>query len=164
MPRILTPAEFRAQPWKNGRGITHEIVRRPDDDAFDVRVSLAEDREPGPFSRFPGHRRWSFLAGPAPIVLEVEGTAHELRGLGDHVELPGDRAIECTLPAGPTRLLTVLVRDGLDAMVGHGACASPIWFVFALAPLPWLSAGCAAVFEPPAIVSLPERGGVWVAS
>ena len=28
--RILTPSEFRSQPWKNGGGVTHEIVRWPD--------------------------------------------------------------------------------------------------------------------------------------
>lgn len=53
MQRIVAPAEFRSQPWKNGGGVTHEIVRWPDNERYEVRVSLADDRVPGPFSQFP---------------------------------------------------------------------------------------------------------------
>jgi environmental stress-induced protein Ves len=158
---ILRPAEFRSQPWKNGGGITHEIVRWPDTDAYDIRISIADDRAPGAFSRFPGYRRWSFLAGAAPIVLDVAGTPHELLAPGDHIEVGGHVAISCALPAGPTRLLNILVRDGIDAQVGHGPCPLPIRFAFALAALPWLSDGHAAVFDPPALATL-TRSAVWL--
>ncbi len=159
--QIVPPAAFRSQPWKNGGGVTHEIVRWPDLDTYDLRISIADDRTPGPFSRFPGYRRWSFLAGAAPIVLEVAGTAHELVALGDHVEVGGDVAISCALPAGPTRLLNILVREGVDAVVGRGPCPLPIRFAFALTPLPWLAEGHAAVFDPPALAQLAHHT-VWV--
>jgi len=145
MPRIVSPAELRPQPWKNGGGVTHEVVRWPDVEDYEIRISLADDRVAGPFSRFPGYRRWSFLAGPAPIVLEVDG----------------DVAIRCTLPAGPTRLLNFLVRDGVDAFVGHGPHPGPIRFAYALEPLDWLPEGHAAVFEPPAVATL-TRHTVWL--
>lgn len=161
VPRIVTPAEFRSQPWKNGGGVTHEIVRWPDIEAYDVRISLAEDRVAGPFSRFAGYRRWSFLAGPAPIVLDVAGTRHELIALGDHVEVGGDVAISCSLPGGPTQLLNLLVRDGVTAQVGHGACPDPIRFAFALGRQPELAEGHAAVFEPPAHAQLTHHA-VWL--
>ena len=151
--RILAPEAFRAQPWKNGGGITHEIVRWPDspDPAapYDIRISIAEDRVPAPFSRFPGYHRWSFLAGPAPIVLDIDGVSHELTALGDHLEVSGDVPITCTLPGGPTRLFNILVRAGVDAIVGHGPTPAPIRFAFAIEALPWLPAGHAALFEPP---------------
>ena len=173
-PRVIAPAEFRTQPWKNGGGVTHEIVRWPDTEGgtggdieggtevYDVRVSLAEDRAPGPFSRFPGYRRWSFLAAGAPIVLVVAGVPHELVALGDHLEVGGDVAIECALPAGPTRLLNFLVRDGGEARIGRGPCPLAIRFAFALAAMPWLPEGHAAVFDPPAHAAL-ERHAVWLA-
>ncbi len=161
MHRILTPSEFRPQPWKNGGGVTDEIVRWPDTELYDVRISIADDRAPGPFSRFPGYRRWSFLAGPAPIALDIGGTVHELIALGDHVEVAGDVAITCALPDGPTRLLNILVRDGVDAFVGHGPSPRPIRFAFALADLPWLPEGHAAVFDPPALAAL-TRHAVWL--
>lgn len=161
MPRILTPAAFRAQPWKNGGGVTHEIVRWPDRDDYDIRISLAEDRVPAAFSRFPGYRRWSFLAGPAPIVLDVGGVVHELVALGDHIEVDGDVAISCALPGGPTRLFNVLVRAGVEAQVGHGPCPWPIRFAFALAVQPALADGHAAIFDPPEVTSL-TRHAVWL--
>jgi environmental stress-induced protein Ves len=162
MPRIIAPAEFRTQPWKNGGGVTDEIVRWPDSAVYDVRVSLAEVRAPGPFSRFPGYRRWSFLAAGAPIALDVGGAMHELVALGDHLEVGGDVAIACALPAGPTRLLNVLVRDGVAAQIGLGPCPSPVRFAFALAAVPWLPQGHAAVFEPAAHAPL-EGHAVWLA-
>jgi environmental stress-induced protein Ves len=162
VPRIVAPAEFRTQSWKNGGGVTHEIVRWPDSEAYEVRVSLADDRVPGPFSQFPGYRRWSFLAGTAPIVLHVAGRAHELVALGDHFEVAGDAAIHCTLPAGPTRLLNILVCEGVDARIGRGPCSLAVRFVFALAAMPWLPAGHAAVFDPPEVLGL-ERHAVWLA-
>jgi HutD len=161
VPRILTPAEFRSQPWKNGRGVTHEIVRWPEIEAYDVRISIADDRSPGPFSRFPGYRRWSFLAGSAPIALDVAGAVHELVARGDHIEVGGDVAITCALPAGPTRLFNVLVREGVDAVVGHGPCPLPIRFAFALEAMPWLPEGHAAVFDPPELATL-TRHAVWL--
>jgi environmental stress-induced protein Ves len=160
--RVVTPGEFRSQPWKNGGGVTYEIVRWPDRDDYDVRISLADDRAAGPFSRFPGYRRWSFLAGPAPIVLEVAGVAHELGAPGDHIEVAGDVAIACALPAGPTRLLNFLVRDGVAAQVGHGPSPRAVRFVFALRAMPWLAEGHAAVFDVPEVVAL-EHHAVWLA-
>ena len=159
--RIVTPAEYWPQPWKNGGGITHEIVRWPDLDDYDIRISLAEDRVAGPFSHFPGYRRWSFLAAPAPIALDIAGVPHELTALGDHIEVDGDAPIDCALPAGPTRLLNILVRAHVDAHVGRGPCPLPVRFVFALAALPWLPAGHAALFEPPAVAQL-TRAAVWL--
>ena len=55
--RFLAASERRAQPWKNGGGITREIAASPDGaalDAFDWRVSMAEVAAAGPFSRFEG--------------------------------------------------------------------------------------------------------------
>jgi environmental stress-induced protein Ves len=158
---IVRPTDFRSQPWKNGGGITHEIVRWPDIERYDVRVSIADDRAAGAFSRFPGYRRWSFLAGSAPIALDIAGVPHDLIELGDHVEVDGDVPIACTLPAGPTRLLNILVGHRVDAQVGHGHCPLPIRFAFALTALPWLPEGHAAVLDPPEVATL-TRSTVWL--
>lgn len=165
--RILPPSAFRAQPWKNGGGITHEIARWPDVDDYDVRISIADDRTAAPFSRFPGYRRWSFLAAAAPIELELAATpgappeVRTLRALGDLLEIDGDVAITCRLPDGPTRLFNILVRHGVAAEIGRGPCDAPIRFAFALAAQPWLAAGHAAFFEPAAPVALDELA-VWL--
>ncbi|HEY0190537.1 MAG TPA: hypothetical protein VGC42_05400, partial [Kofleriaceae bacterium] len=83
------------------------------------------------------------------IVLDVAGVPHELTAPADHIEVGGNVPITCTLPAGPTRLLNVLVREGHPAVVGHGPCPSPIRFAFAIEALPWLPLDHAALFDPP---------------
>lgn len=162
--RILAPSELQAQPWKNGGGVTHEILRWPHGagDDYQLRISLADDRVAAPFSLFPGYRRWSYLAAPAPIVLHVAGVPHRLAQLGDVLEVDGEVPITCELPQGPTRLLNFLIRRGLHARPGRGPCDQPVRFVFALAALPWLAREHSAILEPPARVELDDRA-VWLA-
>jgi environmental stress-induced protein Ves len=160
--RVIPSSTWRSQPWKNGGGVTHEILRAPDRDDFDLRISLAEVAAPGPFSRFPGYRRWSFLVGSAPIVLtERGGVRTELVTPGDHVELPGDIDLDAALPAGPTHLLNILARTGDAVVVGHGPVAHPVRFAFTLAPSPQLPRWSAVIFDPPA--PLPDHAAIWLA-
>jgi hypothetical protein len=161
MERIVTPGEFRRQPWNNGAGVTEQIVRWPDSEDYAIRISIADLRDAAPFSRFPGYRRWSFLAGGAPITLCIGGIAHDLVALGDHIEVAGEVAIACARPPSPSRLLNVLVRDGTDAQIGRGPCPWPVRFVFALAAQPALPQGHAVVLDPPALRVL-HRDAVWL--
>ena len=156
--RVIPQAAWRAQPWKNGAGITREVWRAPDRDDFDVRVSVAEITRPGAFSQFPGYRRWSFLVGTAPIEL-VHETTIQLVTAGDHVELPGEAAITATLRAGTTHLLNVLAR--VPIVAGRGSIAHPVRFVFALVPRPQLARWESAVYDPPAKTDTTDC--IWIA-
>lgn len=51
-------------PWKNGGGETWEIARDVETDDYDWRLSVAEVRQSGPFSAFPGYER---------IIVQLEG-------------------------------------------------------------------------------------------
>ena len=55
----LTPADYRTQPWKNGRGTTIELLHLTDpaSGATLLRLSRASVVEDGPFSLFPGIER-----------------------------------------------------------------------------------------------------------
>jgi uncharacterized protein len=55
----LRPADYRSQPWKNGRGTTTELVHLVDPvtGATLFRLSRASVIEDGPFSLFPGIER-----------------------------------------------------------------------------------------------------------
>lgn len=159
--QLLHPSSYRAQPWKNGGGVTHEILRWPAQDAYDVRISLAEDRVASSFSLFPGYRRWSYLAAEAPILLLVDGVPRLLRNPGDHLEIDGEVEISCELPAGPTRLLNFLIRRGLSLRPGIGPTNDPVRFVFALKDLPWLPRESSAVFAPARVVDLTGHA-VWL--
>lgn len=62
----LTPADYTRQPWKNGRGITIELLHLRDAaGATLLRLSRASVVEDGPFSLFPGiERNLTVLSGP----------------------------------------------------------------------------------------------------
>lgn len=155
---VIAQDAWRAQAWKNGAGITHEIWRTPDDSDFDIRVSVAHVTQSGAFSQFPGYRRWSFLVGTAPIELVTEQT-FQLVTAGDHIELPGEAAIIANLRAGSTHLLNVLAR--VPIVVGHGPVAHPVRFVFALVPRPQLARWSSVVLDPPAVFDTTDC--IWIA-
>ncbi|HMS95515.1 MAG TPA: HutD family protein [Tabrizicola sp.] len=61
----LTPADYRRQAWKNGRGTTTELWRLERGGQLLVRLSRAAVVEDGPFSLFPGiERNLTVLSGP----------------------------------------------------------------------------------------------------
>lgn len=49
---LLRRADYRRMRWKNGLGWTTEILRQPDHDGFDLRLSVAEIESDAPFSPF----------------------------------------------------------------------------------------------------------------
>lgn len=117
--RIIEPAAWVAQPWRNGAGVTHEIARWPARDPFEVRISVAALTSPSTFSRFEGYRRWLTLLDGGPLALEIAGVAHVLRAPGDGVAFAGEAAASVTSIARPGRVLNVFVREPLAAEVAH---------------------------------------------
>lgn len=60
-PQLLSARDRDPQPWRNGGGLTREVVSYPPGSSledFDWRLSLAEVEKPGPFSLFPGVDRF----------------------------------------------------------------------------------------------------------
>ena len=77
MMRHLTEADYRTQPWKNGRGSTVELWRLERDGQLLARLSRAAVVEDGPFSVFPGmERNLTVLSGPG---FRLTGAGHDFR-------------------------------------------------------------------------------------
>lgn len=78
LARLLTPADYRRMPWRNGGGTTTEIVVEhassaagaPAGERFLYRVSLADVASDGPFSRFDGYDRHIMLVEGAGMTLD----------------------------------------------------------------------------------------------
>ncbi len=67
MRKILTSSDYVEKSWKNGLGLTREILLHP---LF--RLSMADLKESGPFSHFPGmHRILILLQGP-PVKINSQ--------------------------------------------------------------------------------------------
>jgi uncharacterized protein len=95
MIRHLTPAEYTAMPWANGRGTTVEMLRETGPDGgLLLRLSMASVVENGPFSIFPGiERNLTVISGPGfDLVGETRITAAPFMP----VAFPGDVPIAAT--------------------------------------------------------------------
>lgn len=113
-PRTIRAAECRVMPWRNGQGSTTEIAVEPLGaglDTFDWRISIAEIRGSGPFSRFPGYDRIIMQLDGLPMSLTHQGRAPVvLEQLWPHA-FAGDDETTCTVD-GVAHDFNLIVRRG----------------------------------------------------
>ena len=107
-----------AMAWKNGGGVTREIVREPAGaslDDFDWRVSVADIATAGPFSRFVGvDRHLLLLEGDGVNLTSVEAGMN-VNLLADDTVLAfsGDVDISSQLLGGAVRDFNVMTKRGV---------------------------------------------------
>ncbi len=106
------------QAWKNGGGRTRELCvwsaagdggNRGD---WQVRLSVADIAEAGPFSAYPGVQRWFAVLDGAGVEL-LFGPQHRVRHrFGDEpIVFDGARPPFARLLDGPTRDLNLMLRN-----------------------------------------------------
>ncbi len=107
----IAKAQYRAMPWKNGQGITHEIAREPAaGDSFLWRLSVAEVAADGDFSLFPGIDRTISLIEGAGMVLDFdEAPAARIDRKFQPFDFSGDWHCRCRLIGGPIRDFNLMV-------------------------------------------------------
>jgi len=127
--RVLSPADYRRMPWKNGAGRTTEIASHPAGaalDAFDWRISVADVASDGPFSTFAGVDRTIVLLAGAGMCLDGDGRSTLLRTPYAPHSFRGDDAIACALVDGPVRDFNLMLRRGRvtgEVAIVRGAAA-----------------------------------------
>jgi uncharacterized protein len=114
--RLLKPADYLSMPWKNGKGSTLQIAIQPPGASlaandFDWRFSSAEIREDGPFSSFPGCRRWLALLEGPELMVHAGETIFCCKGESVAC-FEGEESASGRLPSGPVRDLNLIVRKG----------------------------------------------------
>ncbi|HEY7791545.1 MAG TPA: HutD family protein [Vicinamibacterales bacterium] len=127
--RVTVPAT----PWKNGGGVTREIIRRPVGatlDDFEWRVSIATMAADGPFSPFPGVDRLLIVLDGAGVHLRSADGAIDRRidRPLDPIAFPGEVPLSCRLLAGECTDFNVMVRRehlhaSLEIVHGRGVLA-----------------------------------------
>jgi uncharacterized protein len=115
---VVRQSQFKASPWKNGGGFTHEAFRVPErDDVFRWRVSVAHIDAAGPFSNFAGYARTMVLLRGAGVVLKLsDGSIQTLRSAGDMARFDGALGVECELVSGPCVDLNLMVSNSLGGV------------------------------------------------
>ena len=104
-----------ATPWRNGGGVTRELLAWPDPQDWQVRISVADIAQDGPFSAVPGRERWFAVLEGAGVELRLAGQA-KLLPPGVPLRFDGAVAVDCRLPAGPTRDLNLMAPPGRAQM------------------------------------------------
>jgi environmental stress-induced protein Ves len=107
--------DLPAMPWKNGGGVTREIVCLPPGASmndFDWRVSIAHIASDGPFSAFPGVDRVITLLSGAGVHLrsEDEDVNHRLDTPLAPFAFAGEAPIHARLLAGDCHDFNVMTR------------------------------------------------------
>jgi environmental stress-induced protein Ves len=108
--RVIRPSEYRVMPWKNGGGVTTEIIASPPSGAFDWRVSIATVSADGPFSMFAGYVRHIMTLSGGGMVLDIEGQGKfNLEPLRPF-SFSGDAKVHGSLPQGAVADFNLMVR------------------------------------------------------
>jgi environmental stress-induced protein Ves len=122
--RILPASSYSRMRWKNGAGWTSEILRVPDNDDWQWRLSIAEIEADAPFSAFLGVERELVLLSGNGLRLRFEnggaGGVHELLPPHDKLRFAGEHAAFSELIDGPTRDFNLMwKRDSCNAQLWH---------------------------------------------
>jgi environmental stress-induced protein Ves len=116
-PILIQADEVAAQPWRNGGGLTRELLRWPVGAAdWQLRISVADVRSDGPFSSFPGIQRWFSVIDGAGVRLSLAAADHLLQPGHEPLCFSGELAVNCALVDGPTTDLNLMHAGGSASM------------------------------------------------
>ena len=144
---VIPPQQFTKMPWKNGGGVTHEIIKREENGKLIWRFSVADVTSDGPFSKFEGLSRiltvieggglmlatgqsWIealpfepvAFSGDAPITsTRLNGNVQDFNVIFDPAAVSASVSMErgiLELEADPEYLIQAVLLTG-DAMVQH---------------------------------------------
>jgi hypothetical protein len=113
--RIIRYTDGLTMPWKNGGGTTRELLREAGDPPS-LRISVADVKADGPFSRFPDVDRVIALVDGRGFALDFADTSVTLDRPGLPFAFPGDVPCDCRLLDGPVRDLNVMVDRRVHAL------------------------------------------------
>lgn len=128
--RVIPANEYRRSRWKNGLGWTREIVRVPDCDAWDWRLSIAEIERDSEFSVFPGiDRELVLIRGNGLRLRFADGEAAELPPPHGRLRFAGERAVIGELVDGLTHDFNLMWRRGtVETELLHRPLVGPMLF------------------------------------
>jgi environmental stress-induced protein Ves len=128
--RVIAANEYRRERWKNGAGWTREIVRVPDREDWDWRLSIAEIEQDARFSIFPGiDRELVLLRGNGLRLSFEDGEARVLHPPHDRIRFEGERQLSGELLDGATHDFNLMWRrERIAAELLHRPLVGPMLF------------------------------------
>ena len=109
--QVIPANEYQRERWKNGAGWTRQIIRVPDCDDWDWRLSIAEIESDAPFSLFPGvERELVLLQGNGLRLHFGNGSITELLPPHGRMRFAGEEVLSSELLDGPTHDFNLMWR------------------------------------------------------
>lgn len=109
---LVSLASVASQPWRNGGGITRELLAWPTRNEWQARISVADVKADGPFSRFEGIERWFVVLEGEGVVLSAGGPADRLTTASGPLAFDGGEPMECALLGSATRDFNLMAPPG----------------------------------------------------
>ena len=99
-------------PWRNGGGLTRELLAWPAAQDWAIRISVADIIASGPFSVFPGVERWFAVLSGDAVRLDTAGAATQVLDASWTAlhRFSGDAATQCSALGAGTRDFNVMLR------------------------------------------------------
>ncbi len=119
-------ADMPALPWKNGGGVSRDLLCWPDATDWKLRISLADIGTDGPFSDYPGVQRWFAVVEGAGVELSFANRRHVQRVGDPPLVFDGADAPGCRLLHGATRDLNLMLR-GVPGCLRFGLSFDEDW-------------------------------------
>ena len=106
MINLLTSADYKHTPWKNGAGTTTTIAEQDGVWQFG-RTPITQS---GPFSDYSGYDRMQVLVRGSGLVLKTPDGEIDVRQLRKPVRFTGETKIVSQLEAGPVEVVNLIGR------------------------------------------------------
>jgi environmental stress-induced protein Ves len=133
--QFVSLADVVATPWRNGGGSTRELLAWPDGTRWQVRISIADIGQDGPFSSYPGIERWFAVLEGAGVDLRVAGAPLRLQTGSQLLRFDGAAAVDCALLDGPTRDFNLMAAPGAAQLRRLAGVTRVAWAAHALVAL-----------------------------
>jgi uncharacterized protein len=131
--RTVRLDDARTVRWRNGRGLTRELVCEPERGDWHWRLTVATSATPAPFSAYPGIERELLLLRGESLELRFRDAGVTRLVPGERARFAGENAVVGVPTAGATEQLNLMWRrDLVTAETGVGA--GPL----TLAPATWV--------------------------
>ena len=110
--QLVRALDLAPVPWRNGGGVTRELLAWPSPGDWRCRISVADIARDGPFSTFHGVVRHFVVLEGDGVALNLGGRQIEQRPGDAPLVFDGALAPGCRLLGGPVRDLNLMTRGG----------------------------------------------------
>lgn len=161
---IVSHDSVAPQPWKNGGGLTRDLLAWPSAADWQFRISVAEVARGGPFSAYPGVQRWFAVVQGAGVLLQFGERSVKLNTDSEPFAFDGAQAPGCELVAGATLDLNLMAPQAAGTAQMQRAAPGQAWVDDAPLRAVFTARPAELVLDGRLVATLPAMSLAWTAT